>query len=173
MNKKYKEIIKLKQMLRNNNIPFFEEPLEDGLCLTVNDNLNCVQYSGSYGSNNDLLEIAGGLTESEYKHDSVLGHLTAKEVLKRFKFCYRNKVPFYYPEEEDTQNKKLELVITTTFSYDNKATQQIIESLSQSCVSFDTLMRERIAEYLKEIYGSYQPIKGEQLSHNISYSIKE
>lgn len=49
----------------------------------------------SYGYEEGLLEIAGGLTEEEQEVDSVLGWLTADEVFKRFKYCYENNTSAY------------------------------------------------------------------------------
>lgn len=171
MSRKYKEINKLKQMLRKNDIPFFEEPFEDGLCVTINDYLSCVQYSGSYGANNDLLEIMGGLTEAEYEKDTILGFLTAKEVYRRFRYCYKNKMEFYCPEE-DAENNELEIKITTTFSYDKKATKKILDNISKNSDSLDVAINNAISQFLKDLYSSYESSDGKKINHNISYLVK-
>lgn len=46
---------------------------------------DAIEHFGSYGSDEDLIEIQGLLTDAEKQYDSVLGHLTAEEVFKRFK----------------------------------------------------------------------------------------
>lgn len=101
------EILKLKEMLEEANIPF-----------TFNDNLfgiepdttgyqivifgdeyealcDAIYHAGSYGYREGLLEIMGGLTDEELLNDTVLGHLTAEEVFKRFKYCYENGTSVY------------------------------------------------------------------------------
>ena len=108
----YKEIFKLKVMLDKANIPyefldrslvmdnmlykpFFQiivyEPIfsqEDGLTRLI----SVVQGYGTFGENQDLLEIQGCLTEKELNYDSVLGCLTAKDVFKRIKKHYYEKL---------------------------------------------------------------------------------
>ena len=54
----------------------------------------------SYGYEEGLLEIAGGLTEEEQEVDNVLGWLTADEVFKRFKYCYENNTSTYKEVKE-------------------------------------------------------------------------
>lgn len=56
---------------------------------------DAVEHTLSYGNKEDLLEIMGGLTEEEQENDSVLGYLTAKEVFKRFKYCYEHSTSVY------------------------------------------------------------------------------
>lgn len=124
----YKEIFRLKKMLEEANIPFeFTDDLfhvkdkvsrgeldyirfnsfypayqikiykngikEEKIC-------DVIQHYGSYGNEQDLLEIMGGLTEEEQENDSVLGYLTAEEVFKRFKQCYENGCSTYKNLEE-------------------------------------------------------------------------
>lgn len=125
----YKEIFRLKKMLEEANIPFeFTDDLfhakdkvsrggldyirfnsfypsyqikiykngakEERIC-------DVIQHYGSYGNQQDLLEIMGGLTEEEQENDSVLGYLTAEEVFKRFKQCYENGCSTYKNLEEE------------------------------------------------------------------------
>lgn len=47
--------------------------------------LSAICHYGSYGFEQGKIEIMGLLTKSEQKHDSVVGHLTAKNVFKRIK----------------------------------------------------------------------------------------
>ena len=98
---KYTEIFKLKEMLEKDNIPheFIDRSpdwmgreswqicypvakLEDRIC-------SCIQSYGSYGSENDLLEIKGLITDEEYdEYGGVLGCVTAEEVFNRIKQHY-------------------------------------------------------------------------------------
>lgn len=122
---KYTEILKLKRMLEEANIPFeFTDDfwgvnkLEKNGKITpylgelyrnkypayqirLGDLADAIQYDGSYGNRQDLLEIMGGLTEKEKEEDSVLGYLTAEEVFKRFKYCYEHKTSTYKKENND------------------------------------------------------------------------
>ena len=123
---KYTEILKLKDMLEKANIPFtftddfwgvnklnerektnpyFAELYRNkyhAYQIRLGDLADVIQHDGSYGNEQDLLEIMGGLTEKEKKEDSVLGYLTAEEVFKRFKYCYEHKTSTY--EENDDEN---------------------------------------------------------------------
>lgn len=97
--KKYKEIFKLKKMLESANIPFdfFEMDPQARLIIPEwehwhinypNRNkcvVSVIEGIGSYGEQEDKLEIMGGLTEEERKHDQVVGWLTAEEVFERIK----------------------------------------------------------------------------------------
>lgn len=47
-----------------------------------------IQGYGTYGAENDLLEIMGLLTDEEEKDDSVAGYLTAKDVFVRINKHY-------------------------------------------------------------------------------------
>lgn len=118
---KYTEILKLKEMLEEANIPFTftddsfnakeklgKNPAEAALYrrlypayqMRLGNLADVIQHNGSYGNEQDLLEIMGGLTEEEEKYDSVLGYLTAEEVFKRFKYCWEHQTSVY---KEDKQ----------------------------------------------------------------------
>lgn len=116
---KYTEILKLKDMLEKANIPF---EFTDDLFGVIDDETLWVPKSGyypayqirignlcdaiehcmSYGNEQDLIEIRGGLTAKEQLDGSVLGGLTAEEVFKRFKYCYENNTSTY--KENDNEN---------------------------------------------------------------------
>lgn len=66
--------------------------------IRLNKYIDVIEYFGSYGQENDLLEIMGGLTIEERENDIVLGYLTAEEVFKRFKYCYENNTSIYKEE---------------------------------------------------------------------------
>ena len=86
---KYKEILRLKGMLEKAKIPFEFSELFGGYHIThpINKFRICsvVEHDRSYGSEQDLLEIKGLLTENEKKYDYVLGYRSAEEVFNRIK----------------------------------------------------------------------------------------
>lgn len=118
---KYTEILKLKKMLEEANIPFTFTDDFWGVKKWVKSDEDIVQiyreqypayqirlgafadvveHYGSHGEEKDLLEIMGGLTEEEMAYDEVLGYLTAEEVFKRFKYCWEHQTSVYKEEEE-------------------------------------------------------------------------
>lgn len=118
---KYTEILKLKEMFEKANIPFtftddffgLKERLKDSAWLAqkysyqypayqirLGSLADVIQYRGSYGNAQNLLEIMGGLTEEEMEYNSVLGYLTAEEVFKRFKYCWEHQTSVYKEAEQ-------------------------------------------------------------------------
>lgn len=113
--KKYNEIFKLKKMLEDAHIPFDwienwgydKSKLEEmeriapdlveryQICypMFASDGqvLSAIQGFGTYGAEQDLIEIMGLLTPEEQKYDCVVGHLTAKDVFERIQKHYNNK----------------------------------------------------------------------------------
>lgn len=98
--KKYKEIFRLKKMLEDAKIPFdfFElypdakETMPEFEHWHINYPnrgdfiVSVVEGVGTYGEQDDKLEIMGGLTEEEKEEDcNVIGWLTAEEVFERIK----------------------------------------------------------------------------------------
>ena len=53
--------------------------------------ISIVQGYGTYGEEDDLLEIMGLLTEEEEKIDSVTGYLTAEDVFNRIVKYFKDK----------------------------------------------------------------------------------
>ena len=120
---KYTEILKLKRMLEEANIPFtftddcfnVKKRIDTGSPIAkflygeqypayqirLGNLADVIEHDGSYGHEQDLLEIMGGLTEEEEEHNSVLGYLTAEEVFKRFKYCYEHNTNTYKKENND------------------------------------------------------------------------
>lgn len=89
-NPEYTEIIKLHKMLEEAGIPHTFKKFMDGwqVCYPTDEDKNgriadAVEHYGSYGKDDDLLEIMGLLTEEEREQDGVLGYLTAENVFKR------------------------------------------------------------------------------------------
>ena len=109
------EIIRLHEMLNEANIPhtFTDDMFENWILypsyqIVIEKDgtrlCDAIFHYGSYGFYDGLLEIMGGLTEEERENDQVLGHLTADEVFKRFKYCYENNTSLY--KEEVIENDK-------------------------------------------------------------------
>ena len=73
----------------------FREVMEHYNTYKVFDNekriISIVQGYGTYGEEDDLLEIMGLLTEEEEKIDSVTGYLTAEDVFNRIVKYFKNK----------------------------------------------------------------------------------
>lgn len=107
----YKEIFKLKVMLDKVGIPYefldrsyidyvnhkLEKPFYQIIVYRPNQEdieeplrlISVIQGWGTYGENQDLLEIRGCLTAREEKDDSVKGYLTAKNVFNRIVRNYK------------------------------------------------------------------------------------
>lgn len=120
MSEKYTEILRLKVMLEQANIPFKFYRKMGGFQIEIysakDGRLLCdaIEFKGSMGNEEDLIEIAGalegtpatpeeknGATDLEDYIDyyaDVLGHLTAEEVFRRFKYCYEHDTRFYKAE---------------------------------------------------------------------------
>jgi len=92
----YKEIFRLKEMMDKADIPYtFEEGFFNGGALGYPNRENCVcsaiEHDGSYGRQDDKIEIMGLLTDEESEYDSVVGWLTADEVFLRIKAHYESR----------------------------------------------------------------------------------
>lgn len=104
---KYTEILKLKKMLEEAKIPFeFTDDFFDlrdknnpAYQIRLSPDVDVVQHKYSYGEEQNLLEIMGGITVEEMKVDDVKGYLTAEEVFKRFKYCYEHNTSVYVEED--------------------------------------------------------------------------
>lgn len=94
----YSEIFKLREMIDNAKIPYRWDAVvwenEQGQFVLgyhlIAAQVSVVENCHSYGNDEDLLEIMGGLTEAESEYDDVLGWLSAKEVFARIMCCYKN-----------------------------------------------------------------------------------
>lgn len=90
MKRKYNEILILKEMLELTKIPFDFSKEYGGYHIVYpadDENRICsvIEYDYSRGSEEDLLEIMGLMTEKETLEDDVLGYLTAEEVFQRIR----------------------------------------------------------------------------------------
>lgn len=88
-------INKLAKLLDEAGVPYIRNPIWGGEKIRIGALCDAVYHNFSYGNENDLLEIMGGLTEEEAEEDSVLGYLTPEEVAERFEYCYRNNTDTY------------------------------------------------------------------------------
>lgn len=96
-NTKYREIHILDDLLTKAEIPHTMDRFLDGWQIIYPENgknriADAVQHFGSYGAEEDFLEIMGLLTTEEEKCDSVVGHMTAKDVFDRIERHYKNRV---------------------------------------------------------------------------------
>lgn len=95
LNENYTEILKLNEMLTKGEIPHSVDRMFDGWQIVYFYNgkriADVVQHFGSYGADENLLEIMGCLTSEEEEQDSVRGFLTAEEVFERFSKDFLNR----------------------------------------------------------------------------------
>lgn len=88
-NSRYQEILRLRKMLREANIPHAFDRIFDGwiVCYPTAEErvMDAIEHRGSYGNFEDKLEIFGLLTPEEASEGDVLGHLTAEEVFERIR----------------------------------------------------------------------------------------
>lgn len=87
-NEAYQEILRLDKLLTEAGIPHEIERAGDGWHIyypAMKGRVICsvVEYAGTYGYRNDLLEIKGLLNKAERKYDSVVGFLSAEKVFAR------------------------------------------------------------------------------------------
>lgn len=87
---KYTEILNLDKMLTKSGIPHVLHKFMDGWQVIYPEDgekrvMDAIEHYGSYGNNDNLLEIMGLLTPEEAEHDIVVGCLTANDVFKRIK----------------------------------------------------------------------------------------
>ena len=97
----YKALPAVHKMLEEAKIPHTFKPFINGYQIVIWSKdeeqrlCDAVQTFGSYGMENDKIEIMGALTQKEREIDSVLGYLTAEEVFKRFKWCWEHQSETY------------------------------------------------------------------------------
>lgn len=97
---RYKEIYKLKEMLEKADIPFIFRKLNDyrnGYQILypsegTENRCSVIEHIYSYGSDKDLLEIMGLLTDEEEQHDGVVGFLSAENVFHRIYKDYKGGI---------------------------------------------------------------------------------
>ena len=88
------EILKLEKMLKDAGIPYTKKPKAGGWII-VYDGLNyrgdAIEHWGSYGRDEDLLEIMGFDIDPKEWGDEVIGYLTAKQAFEFFKRAWDEK----------------------------------------------------------------------------------
>lgn len=91
----YKEILKLKEMLEKEHIPFSFKSLFGGYHIIYPGKgqtvCSVIEHECSYGREDDLLEIQGLLTDDEKFDDDVLGYLSAEKVFGRIKADFETR----------------------------------------------------------------------------------
>ena len=92
-------IERLANLLDKADIPYERCLICEGEQIRIGTLCDAICHSFSHGNEDDLLEIAGALTEKESQKDLVKGWLTPEEVAKRFEYCYRNNTDIYCEEE--------------------------------------------------------------------------
>ena len=115
------EILKLTFLLQSVGIPYILDKLCGGWIIKVEIDIKkrkmidvvCNRYS--YGHEEELLEIMGGLTEQEMETSSVLGWLDAEEAFRRIKWCYEHKT-VVFSEDEAKEDKIINL---NMYDYDS------------------------------------------------------
>ena len=114
-NSNYQEILKLDRMLTDASIPHTLDRFFDGwqVCYPTREEpelvMDAIEHYGSYGKDEDKLEIMGLLTPDEEEQDSVLGYLTAEDVFERIRKHHNGEWDKYVnnlvkkTSEEDTE----------------------------------------------------------------------
>ena len=114
-NSNYQEILKLDRMPTDASIPHTLDRLFDGwqVCYPTREEqelvMDAIEHYGSYGKDEDKLEIMGLLTPDEEEHDSILGYLTAEDVFERIRKHHNGEWNKYVNDlvkktsEEDTE----------------------------------------------------------------------
>lgn len=87
------EILKLEDKLAGAGIPYEKRVKFGGWLIAMNDNDgryigDAVEHCGSYGRDEDLIEIMGFDIDPEEVGDSVIGYLNANEVFEYFKRAF-------------------------------------------------------------------------------------
>jgi hypothetical protein len=88
------ELDRLEYMLKKNNIPYERIDEEDGMFSNLNRHQilvpsekyrewDAICHYGSFGYHEGLLEIYGDIVVEEEDGDTVVGYLTAEDVMKR------------------------------------------------------------------------------------------
>jgi len=90
---KYTEITRLNKMFLNDGLTAKLKRLYDGYQLKIDGyDFDVIEHHGSYGQQQDRLEIMGLYTMVECDGDRVLGYLTAEEIYNKFYEVYPKQV---------------------------------------------------------------------------------
>lgn len=89
--KEYTEIKKLRKLFKQAGYKTKFRHFLDGYQILVPEyDFDVIEHWGSYGHEDDLLEIMGLYTEEECGGDSVKGYLTAQEIFDKFQKVHGN-----------------------------------------------------------------------------------
>ena len=186
MKRKYNEIFKLKKMLEDSHIPFEwqENWGYDGVklemmkrdfpdlmeryqicypCFNDGRKLSAIQGYGTYGSEQDLIEIMGLLTPEE-EFDPVVGHLTAENVFERIKKDYYERV-IYMKEKVTVVNEdtlEMKTVETKKSLSEEKQFNDIVNQISGAlnCDIEDFYQKYNAYKKAEEEFNNlYEPFK--------------
>lgn len=95
VNKKYREIKRLYEMLVEAEIPCEIERTMDGWQVFYPNKKerisDAIEFTGSYGCEVNKLEIMGLLTYEELEKNFVAGYLTAEDVFERWEKDYKKE----------------------------------------------------------------------------------
>ena len=176
VSQKYKEIFKLKKMLEDAKIPFdfYERDTEISAIIPEWEHwhinypskkgciISAIEGTGTYGAEEDKLEIMGGLTEEEEKHDTVEGWLTAENVFERIKKLEKRrklkmKKVIRYVDEDTLEIKEL-IVEDGTTETENEIFELFEQALGCETEEFaEKYLAMKKAE--KEFEELYTPFK--------------
>lgn len=89
-NIRYLEILFLERELLETDIHFTLHRLYDGWQIVIYDRdgnylTDVIEHSGSYGAEDDLLEVMGALVEDTNDDDEVEGYLSAFDILEKLR----------------------------------------------------------------------------------------
>ena len=106
MNNYRQEIDKLIGYLAAAKIPFELHKCWDGWQVAIEEiGVDALCHGHSYGHEQGLLEIMGGLTKEESEWDVIVGWLNAEEVAKRFIWCWEHQTDIYEKQEEKVNGR--------------------------------------------------------------------
>ena len=147
LSNKYQEILKLDGKLNNANIPHVLKRMFDGwqICYPSDDEkdmvMDVIEHFGSFGKEDDTLEIMGLLTPEEEKDDLVLGHLTADEVFMRIWYHYHYRwetfCEIHSKPEESEESEEAEDNHALTPEEFTKAMKDISDKLVEDLPYYD------------------------------------
>lgn len=183
---KYTEILKLKSMPEKAGIPFtftddsfgvkkkfdagkpvvkaYYYHLYPAYQIRLGDLADVIEHCDSYGNEQDLLEIMGGLTEEEMERDEVLGFLTAEEVFERFKYCWEHQTSVYKGAKRETRKEQIVEMAKAMGDFELEDTAKCDIELSEHLFAKgyrkqDDVVREFVGR-VKEVYDKSDRLGG-------------
>lgn len=172
VSRKYKEIFRLAKMLKDAKIPFdFYEmapkakrfipewehyhinyPSRDDWTISV------IEGFGSYGEQDDKLELMGGLTPDELEENDVVGWLTAEEAFERIEKIERSKKMKKKKIMKIDENT-LELTEVEIDVPEEEIKTELSEDKTKVIEDFADVLREALGCTTDEFYNKYKTWK--------------